>query len=504
MEYGMLFIIGLITSVHCVAMCGGINLSQSIPTGETSPSTSRLQMLQPTFLYNLGRVISYTVIGFIVGALGFGITFSNTAQGILKLIAGIFMVIMGLNMLNLFPALRKFNPRIPKSIGQKLNLEKYKGKNPLIIGLLNGLMPCGPLQAMQIYALSTGNPLTGALSMLLFSLGTVPLMFGLGALSTMLGTKFKHKMMTAGAVLVVVLGLSMFTQGWSLSGAYSGSFAKSLDTQSSGGDPSSIVMENGSQVIDSTLTPGQYPAIAVQADIPVKWIIEAPEGSINGCNNRLFIREYGIEHTFQTGENVIEFTPEQTGTFLYSCWMGMIRSTITVVAAGEEIPAVEETVPSQQGGLYRPTVPKPSGVAIQTEDVAIASLETRGAEVVQTVEINLTDNGFVPAIVVLQAGLDTEWNIINQMQSSTNTPDLLVPLYYTQLTLETEDNLLYLNPTDSFEFSTGDHASYGYVKVVADGTQVDIAAIQAEAAAVETLIYPDTFFRGAGGSSCCH
>jgi hypothetical protein len=85
------------------------------------------------------------------------------------------------------------------------------------------------------------------------------------------------------------------------------------------------------QVIKSTLSPYQYPNITVKVGTPVKWLIDAPSGSINGCNNRMFIREYGIEYTFKSGENVIEFTPSKTGKFQYTCWMGMIRATITVV-----------------------------------------------------------------------------------------------------------------------------------------------------------------------------
>lgn len=63
----------------------------------------------------------------------------------------------------------------------------------------------------------------------------------------------------------------------------------------------------------------------------MKWIIDAPEGGVNGCNNRMLIGGYGIEHTFKVGENVIEFTPEKAGRFQYSCWMGMIRGTISAV-----------------------------------------------------------------------------------------------------------------------------------------------------------------------------
>ena len=334
MGYGMLFVIGLVTSVHCIAMCGGINLSQCLPRGN-EVEDDKLSTFMPALMYNAGRVFAYTAVGFAVGALGSAIIFTNTMQGVLKLIAGVFMVIMGINMLGLFPWLRWLNPRMPKFFAQKINREKRQSKSPLIVGLLTGFMPCGPLQAMQIYALSTGSPFTGALSMFLFSMGTVPLMFGLGAVSSLMGKKFTSKAMTAGAVLVVVLGLSMLSQGWSLSG---------FDNVSVGGSPglrdgtqitADIVIENGVQIVNSTLTSRHYPAITVQAGMPVRWTIDAPQGSINGCNNRIFIREYGIEHRFSLGENIIEFTPENMGTFRYACWMGMIRSTITVVEMAE-------------------------------------------------------------------------------------------------------------------------------------------------------------------------
>lgn len=329
MGYGMMFVIGLVTSVHCVAMCGGINLSQCIPQNENKNESGRLSALRPAFWYNLGRVISYTIVGFIVGALGLVITFSNTAQGGLKLVAGVFMVIMGINMLGIFPWLRKFNPRMPKIFARKINAEKVKSKSSLIVGLLNGLMPCGPLQAMQIYALSTGNPIAGALSMFLFSLGTVPLMFLLGALSAVLSKKFTKKVMSVGAVLVVVLGLSMFSQGWSLAGFIEIPFITT--TSNYGMEESDVVVEDGVQVVKSTLLPGNYPSITVQTGMPVKWIIDAPKGSINGCNYKIYIKEYGMEYQFKSGENIIEFTPTEAGTFRYSCWMGMIRGTITVL-----------------------------------------------------------------------------------------------------------------------------------------------------------------------------
>ena len=162
----------------------------------------------------------------------------------------------------------------------------------------------------------------GAFAMFLFSLGTVPLMFGLGALSSVLSKRFTDKVMSIGAVLVVILGVSMFSSGLSLSGIV----VSSGKTQTS--DKARI--ENGVQIVESTLESGQYPVIQVEAGQPVKWIIRAEKGSINGCNNRIFIPEYGIEKKLQVGENIIEFTPTDEGTFAYSCWMGMIRSSVVV------------------------------------------------------------------------------------------------------------------------------------------------------------------------------
>lgn len=323
MDYSMLFILGVLTSIHCIAMCGGINLSQCMKQASQSKDEGNgIEVLKASFLYNLGRVISYTIVGGLVGLLGNVISFSEGAKGSVQLIAGMFMMIMGLNMLNIFPWLRRFNLRMPKRFARHIYGKRDNNKGALYIGLINGLMPCGPLQAMQLYSLSIGSMFKGAFAMFLFSLGTVPLMFGLGALSSVLSKRFTDKVMSIGAVLVVILGVSMFSSGLSLSGIV----VSSGKTQTS--DKARI--ENGVQIVESTLESGQYPVIEVEAGQPVKWIIMAEKGSINGCNNRIFISEYGIEKKLQVGENIIEFTPTDEGTFAYSCWMGMIRSSVVV------------------------------------------------------------------------------------------------------------------------------------------------------------------------------
>lgn len=172
----------------------------------------------------------------------------------------------------------------------------------LTVGLLNGLMPCGPLQSMQLAALASLSPIKGALSMLFFSLGTTPLMLGLGSLTAALGQRFNRAVLRAGAVLVAVMGLAMLSQGaalagWNLSIApvQSGDLAAQTD--------------NGVQTVYSTLEPNRYPDITVTAGEPVRWVIDAPDGSINGCNNRIFIPALDLEYAFRRARTSLSLRP---------------------------------------------------------------------------------------------------------------------------------------------------------------------------------------------------
>ena len=325
MGYGILFLVGMLSSIHCVAMCGGINLSLCVSYKFEQEGQSKFSKFLPSFLYNGGRILSYTVIGGIVGALGSVFTLSNAGSAFITIIAGTFMVIMGLNMLNVFPALRKLNPHMPKLFANKIHSAK-NSKGPFVVGLLNGLMPCGPLQAMQLYALGTGSFVAGAVSMFVFSLGTVPLLFAFGAFGSMLSSKSAKNMIKCSAALVIVLGVVMLNRGM----AFTGMTLPSVSAESGNSAIMSTVAGEEQQVTTS-LDGGRYSPIAVQAGVPVKWTIEAGAEDLNGCNREMIIPEYNIQQELQPGENVIEFTPTKTGTFGYSCWMGMVRSSITVV-----------------------------------------------------------------------------------------------------------------------------------------------------------------------------
>lgn len=211
--YPVLLLVGLLSSLHCVGMCGGLMLSQSTKIQIEGTQKSKKELVKPTLLYNVGRIISYTAVGALVGAVGSVFSLSFTAKAGLTIFSGLFMMLMGLNILGI-KWLRKFSIKLP----WVKHTSKAKSNEPFIVGLLNGLMPCGPLQTMQIYALGTGSIFYGALSMFIFSLGTVPLMMVLGLTSSLISKNNTKQLVKFSGALVAVLGVLMMSRGMSLAG----------------------------------------------------------------------------------------------------------------------------------------------------------------------------------------------------------------------------------------------------------------------------------------------
>jgi len=162
----------------------------------------------------------------------------------------------------------------------------------------------------------------------------------------------KKSFYLVGSVLVIiVIGIFLFS-GCTRSSDTSGGSAvnsKPSQTQTSSNpqntktQPSSsssaassngtakATVSDGVQTVATTLDNGIYDPIIVQKGIPVKWTITANDGDLSGCNNKMVIRDYNVEKKLIVGENVVEFTPTASGKIVYSCWMGMVGSTITVV-----------------------------------------------------------------------------------------------------------------------------------------------------------------------------
>lgn len=330
-SYAVLFIVGVLTSIHCVGMCGGIMLSQSL----SKESTNKIEAIIPAALYNLGRVVSYTILGGIIGAVGSVFSLSITAKAAMQVFAGVFMIMMGFNMAG-FSAFRKFHIKLPIAACKIKN----KSGSPFIVGILNGLMPCGPLQTMQLFALGTGSAVKGALAMFMFSIGTVPLMLTFGALSGLLSKGYTKKILKFSGVLIIVLGIIMGNRGLTLAGininpitALAESSKGILSGNSTGTSNANVAkatIKDGVQTINMTANNNGYTpnAFYVQKGIPVKWIIDGQQ--LNSCNNNIVIQALNKEQKLKSGENIIEFTPGDKD-INFSCWMGMIRGVIKVV-----------------------------------------------------------------------------------------------------------------------------------------------------------------------------
>jgi len=542
--YGMLLVVGLLTSVHCVAMCGGISLSQSIKdeAPKTAQARSNLDRLAPGLVYNGGRVISYTIIGGIVGALGSAFNFSPTVKGAIAGAAGLFMLYLGLKMLGVVSPLPKASRQLPSGIGKRLDGARHSvaGRGPFAVGLLNGLMPCGPLQTMQLYALGTGSSLAGALSMFIFSIGTVPLMLGFGLAATMLPRRFLPIMVKASAVLVMFLGVVTFSRAASLAGIALPSFGLNSGVALAAAGPVSVSdgivgasgivakLENGVQTVTTEFKGGYYVPFTVQAGVPVKWTIRVTEDELNGCNNPLTIPAYRISKTLVTGDNLVEFTPEKTGIIAYTCWMGMISSRINVVKEISSASVVENSSRSSDGSAA--VVPDNSqgsggqGSELQgllgggasccsgTSNPAFAgipslggtgrvSADTIGMPVVkdgiQEITITVDNRGYTPAAIVLQKGMKAVIKFKASQLSSCNNvvmfPEYNGGLDLSKGQLETPA----LTITQDFTFQCWMGMLHGYVKTVDDLSKVDVKKVKAEVAA-----YRASSSSGVAGGCC--
>lgn len=300
LSYGLIFIIGLLASLHCVGMCGGLIMSYAAKSDQSN---------WPHWQYNIGRIISYSLIGALLGGLGSFFNINPMLSGILMIGAGLFMLSLGLSFV--------FDFKLPSLKIPYLKSNSTNG--PLMIGLLTGFMPCGPLQAMQIYALGTGNSWHGGLSMFVYALGTTPLLFGFGKFINRINQTKISLFLKLSGVIIIMMGLIMANRG-SLNFDYG--FTDTPPTQKN-----NYLEENtnkNAQIIKMNVTYNGYTpnTIHIKTGVPVKWIINVKE--MSSCTSAIILHGYNIEKDLQYGENIIEFTPKETGEIKFSCGMQMV------------------------------------------------------------------------------------------------------------------------------------------------------------------------------------
>ncbi|WP_090829397.1 sulfite exporter TauE/SafE family protein [Nitrosovibrio tenuis] len=214
--HAMLFSIGFFTGFHCIGMCGGFVVGYATAGGPQSAVTTTTRHL----MYATGKTASYTAIGGAMGLLGSVMTFTPYMRGVINLAASIFVIIYGLKMLDVFPALRGFTLRLPRYVTKGVANELRGQRNPLVIGLLNGFMlGCGPLQAMYIMAAGTGNPQEGATMLFFFGLGTLLPLLSFGLIASSVSRSIMRQLVMASAILVIAMGLMMADRGLKLTGS---------------------------------------------------------------------------------------------------------------------------------------------------------------------------------------------------------------------------------------------------------------------------------------------
>ncbi|MBU0667120.1 MAG: sulfite exporter TauE/SafE family protein [Nanoarchaeota archaeon] len=330
MSFGLLFVVGLLTGFHCISMCGGFVISYAAKHAQEGTKSHKSHLM-----YGIGKTTSYTIIGAIFGLLGSFIAFTPTIRGVIGFLAGLFLVLYGLKMLNIFPILRKIQLRTPKFITNFVG-KNSKYSSPLTIGLLNGLMiACGPLQAIYIMAAGTGSMIGGAKLLLVFGLGTLPVMLGFGYFASFVSGKVTQKILKASGVIVIILGLVMINNSLVLTGTgYDFSSISGFVTATGTKEMavgSVLAVSDGFQEIRMEVNRNGWnpDTFVLKKGVPVRWIINGKE--ITGCNNAIQVPKYGLEFNIKSGEQIVEFTPDEEGVVRWSCWMGMIPGTFIVI-----------------------------------------------------------------------------------------------------------------------------------------------------------------------------
>lgn len=227
-DYLTLFLIGFLGGFsHCIGMCGGFVVTYTIKIAENEPQTdlSYFQKIIPHFLYSTGRLLTYTILGELFGFIGgtLGVVFAiQNFQGGLQLLAGIFMVLMGLDLAGLIPNLAPDTFPGVNIFKRMVNalFDKVNRKNIFILGMVLGLIPCGLVYAVGAKAAATQSVFGGFLTMLIFGLGTFPAMLLTGITANLFSAKFRGRLYRIAAIMVILLGILTIFRGIDALGWY--------------------------------------------------------------------------------------------------------------------------------------------------------------------------------------------------------------------------------------------------------------------------------------------
>lgn len=294
----------------------------------------------PTLAFLATKFVAYLILGFILGSFGSALALSDSARIVMQIAAAIYMILVALNLLNVHPIFRYAVIQPPRFLS-KLVRSQSKSKDlfaPAALGALTIFIPCGTTLAMEAFAISSGSPLLGATIMGVFVLGTAPLFFGLGFLTTVLGDAFRTKFLKLAGVAVLYLGITSLNGGLVVAGSpvtlQTIADSSPIQIDLSGGSAEqqgSLQAANGTQEVNvQALANGYSPNyVQIKAGVPVKLNLIA--GARLGCTSQFRIPSLGISRSLIPNTvSTIEFVPPK-GKIIGTCAMGMFYVTMEAV-----------------------------------------------------------------------------------------------------------------------------------------------------------------------------
>ncbi|MFO0703616.1 MAG: sulfite exporter TauE/SafE family protein [Patescibacteria group bacterium] len=343
------FILGLAAGVStCAALVGGMVLGVSAKFAQSNPNATSVKKFEGQIFFNIGRILGFTFFGGVLGILGSFFSISLGFTGFMTIVIGLIMLMFGLQLTGLFPKLSDYQITIPTGVAKFLKLDiqgenAYSRNNTLLLGAATFFLPCGFTQLVQIYAVGTANPITSALVLGTFALGTTPGLLGIGALTSFLkGSTSKYFYKFAGLV-VIALAVFNISNGANLSGVRN-IFPKieASDKAVSGDDKTSTTAnvveataDNDTQVVRATYTarndmvPNQ---ITLKNNVKTRIEIDVKDDGFGCMGSMAFPGLSRQVEMLQKGKNLVfEFTPTKSGSYDITCAMGVPRGKITVL-----------------------------------------------------------------------------------------------------------------------------------------------------------------------------
>lgn len=217
-DYGLIFLTGLLTSLHCLGMCGPIVLAYAANSNGAAQANGNSAAFKLHAAYNAGRIMSYVLLGVLAGLLGIALgAMLNKVAEIVAIAGGVIMIIAGLGMLGFIPLPSFLVTGKAGSVLRKIHgalLRRRSLASKFALGLLTPLLPCGILYAMFAKASTSGSIANGALTMATFGIGIVPALLLMGSLSSLLSLRLRKGAEQLAAFAIIFMGVILVLRGF--------------------------------------------------------------------------------------------------------------------------------------------------------------------------------------------------------------------------------------------------------------------------------------------------